>query len=752
MKKTISVVIFLVFIVTIFAWSAFSASADTIQPTYNNVPTNLQYITSVKSQGNYGNCWAFSAIACCEAEAVKNHGANRLTIDLSELHLAYFSYNGERSTGDTITSYSPFYQHGGFSQLPIFTFSNWIGLVDESVAKYSDFTKNPSLTLNKDLMYANVKYRLTNAYTYSLPDDIQKVKQAIMQYGAVQTAYYSNEAYLKYTDSSNNKVYAQYCPTAYTSDHAVTIVGWDDGYSREHFKEGIQPQKDGAWLVKNSWGKDWGLSGYFWLSYEDKTAISATAFDVTPVDELLYDNNYQHDGGLSLTYSEYSKTSAANIFTANDNEELMAVSVTTYDTVNSDYTLKIYLNPDELSPSKFNKGTPVHEQSGKIAEAGFTTIPLTSSVTLNKGDVFIILIETNAHLALDSDQNLTEGSKVLVKSDASVLPNQTYLSVDGSAFYDASTTQNGANPFNARIKAFTKNLTLGTLVFKSLPAITSIEYGQALKNSNIVGGEVTDSLSGKTVRGEWSFKHPDSIVENGTKVKIVFTPENPEYETFEKEITVNVTASAPKLTVKTDKNSYKGGDKVTVSAIVQNKHSTTLSDLPDVRFYYQINNGEKIYFSGSFTLPKDISGKKITIAAINDEVEGKYTQITNSISFSTDAQSDNNNNNNTTDNSNGTTTSPGGNSNGSGNINGNGNGMGNGNEDENLQGSESMQGTSTSQNPSQITPEQDKAEEGIGKDFESAINGCFSSASLSAIITVSAIFGFASIKKKKYDK
>ena len=37
---------------------------------------------------------------------------------------------------------------------------------------------------------------------------------------------------------------------------AIAIVGWDDNYSKENFKaiNGVLPENDGAWLVKNSLG------------------------------------------------------------------------------------------------------------------------------------------------------------------------------------------------------------------------------------------------------------------------------------------------------------------------------------------------------------------------------------------------------------------------------------------------------------------------------------------------------------------
>ncbi len=44
----------------------------------------------------------------------------------------------------------------------------------------------------------------------------------------------------------------------------MVLVGWDDDR--------------GAWLMKNSWGEDWGENGYCWIAYGSNRIGRQTAW------------------------------------------------------------------------------------------------------------------------------------------------------------------------------------------------------------------------------------------------------------------------------------------------------------------------------------------------------------------------------------------------------------------------------------------------------------------------------------------
>lgn len=363
------------------------------------------YVTSVKHQGSYGACWAFSCMAASEASLIKKNLSSFSKADMSELHLAYYlSHSVTDPLGGTEgdyfsvldTSTNAFLQVGGNQQLATYRLANWYGLAEESVAEYDSVEANTEVVLPDDLAYNQDVFHLENAYWISLQDkDI--VKQMIMKYGAGSASYHTSAAY--YSTGSENlggleEPVAVYCPYDLSNNHGITIIGWDDNYSRTNFGT-YKPTSDGAWYCKNSWGSEWSKDGCFWISYEDASLLSEPVYfyDYGLADN--YEYNYQYDGG-AYTGITINSSYYANRYTAKEAEYLKAVG---FYTRNSDYdcVVEIYLDSGIDDPTS---GTLVARKECPQVYAGFHTVELDLPVELSKGDTFSVVV----HQA-DSDGN-----------------------------------------------------------------------------------------------------------------------------------------------------------------------------------------------------------------------------------------------------------------------------------------------------------------------------------------------------------
>ncbi len=338
---------------------------------YNSAEKGL--VTSVKSQNPYGTCWSFSTTSAMETSMIKNGYAVLGDVDYSELHLAYFAHSRNSYTGDGENVVNPNYGYygGGSTIIAAQCLAGWQGMADEEDFPYPP--KDKSYTLPESARYIS-KAHLQDYYVL----DYGSIKEAIMEYGSVVASFYDDNLYF-----SGNAYYSGINEKG--TNHAITIVGWDDEYALSNF-EGLtnKPQNPGAWIVKNSWGKNWGDEGYFYLSYEEPTLATFVALNAEPADN--YDVIYQYDGAtnkLTLNASKY-----ANVFTAENEQDLEAIGLYTSFPY-TDYTVNIYkLNENHTSPED---GSLVGTLSGTEQFVGFHTLELETFVPLKEGDKFSVV-------------------------------------------------------------------------------------------------------------------------------------------------------------------------------------------------------------------------------------------------------------------------------------------------------------------------------------------------------------------------
>ena len=434
-------------------------------------------LPAIRNQGGYGVCWAFSTISLLEINLLKNKLVSD-DIDLSEFHLVNFTYNNVTdplggSAGDTTTflrSSNSVTQNGGDIRMAFNSLMDWEGAVDETLVPYTAEVAGTINTtgLSDDLARKNTKIHLQNYYKVNMTNQTD-VKQAITDYGALSISYYA------YGGSSSNKYYnsstaGYYCYDSNTgTNHAVTVVGWDDNYSKDNFP--TEPEGDGAWIVRNSWGSYFGENGYFYLSYYDKsTKVEGYAVEAQTSDN--YDNNYQYDGTGWFSYMGYSgyggTNKYANVFTAKANESkaenIEAVSFEDYSSAGCKYNISIYTNLTDVSDPE--SGTLECTQNGQTTFDGAYTIKLNNPVYVEDGTTFSVVVElissTNNGPYMVSDTTYNGG---WFNCESAALENQSYIYRP----YDSSWVDYGKRENkNFRIKAYTDNSDIKTVAVESV--------------------------------------------------------------------------------------------------------------------------------------------------------------------------------------------------------------------------------------------------------------------------------------------
>ncbi|MBU0716233.1 MAG: FG-GAP repeat protein [Verrucomicrobia bacterium] len=372
-------------------------------------------LTPIKDQDPYGTCWAFATYSSLEST-------------LMPAEERYFSVNNMANNH----GFDYLYNNGGDAVMSTAYLTRWSGPINEVDDPYTNGPGHSPANLTVQKHVQEVLFLSLKASAL----DNTTIKQAVVNYGAMYVSMCSDFTNLYY-NSTNFSFY--YYGTS-NSDHAVAIVGWDDNYAATNFVQ--TPAGNGAFIVRNSWGTNWGDNGYFYCSYYDsKMGYDENATFNNAEAVTNYNSVYQYDPLGMVGKTGYSSTNAwgANIFTATNSGTLRGVGFYATD-IDMHYKIYIYRNITAGSP---RSGTLELTQTGTFAYSGYHTVALNTPVTFASGQLFSVVIEfVNSSYTYPVAY---EYARPGYSSRATSAPGQSYTSADGTSWSDMTTDDPTAN-------------------------------------------------------------------------------------------------------------------------------------------------------------------------------------------------------------------------------------------------------------------------------------------------------------------
>ena len=258
----------------------------------------------------------------------------------------------------------------------------------------------------------------------------------------------------------NTDTRALYCPNlngSYGSNcnyHASLIVGWNDNYSKDNFAEGYKPDKNGAWIIRNTHGS----SGEYYISYYDPFLLNNENMAITSIKSVGYDHIYQYNpsGCKSYQYAGdyycYSLGSVpskqvVSIFEKNGEGNQKLDSVGFYVQSSSSKSVEVYFSSsssNDIPSDLFDSNNKICEKNN-ITNNGYYSCELSNSKIISqqyffiglKGNGQIFAFQGNAHPTLSNDK-------------VGISAGKNYY-LNNSTWTDASTS----NSSTIFVKAFT---------------------------------------------------------------------------------------------------------------------------------------------------------------------------------------------------------------------------------------------------------------------------------------------------------
>ena len=235
----------------------YQATASSSDSYFCLTDTNMFFI---ENQMTFGTCWIYSGMKTLESYLQKTTG---ILYDFSESWISVCAKveNSSSLLGD------------GGSFPTFYSLISKYGLLFEEEFPYEwEYNLDNS---NYQEIYNNYKNDVHKEFVSNLDSkhflfsSDSAIKQYLVTYGAMSISYNANNSV-----KVSGKKYSYFGSSALSSNHSITLIGWDDSVS---FKDSDGNNHTGAYICLNSWGTYAGNDEVVYIAY-DSQMIKATIF------------------------------------------------------------------------------------------------------------------------------------------------------------------------------------------------------------------------------------------------------------------------------------------------------------------------------------------------------------------------------------------------------------------------------------------------------------------------------------------
>ncbi|XP_049866955.1 cathepsin K-like [Pectinophora gossypiella] len=190
-------------------------------------------ISPVQNQETCGSCWTFGTTSAVEGALARSNGGRLMRLSNQALVDCAWEFGAAGCDGGTDNAaYEWMMKYG----LP-------------TIADYGTYENQDGYC---HIQNVSKTYKISG-YVDVTPNSIQALKVALVNHGPLSVSVHVTSAFALYSGG----VFYDFECNPMNLNHEITLVGYGEEYG-ETF-----------WIVKNSWGQDWGIDGFMHIAAKE---------------------------------------------------------------------------------------------------------------------------------------------------------------------------------------------------------------------------------------------------------------------------------------------------------------------------------------------------------------------------------------------------------------------------------------------------------------------------------------------------